>query len=34
MILEYKQLIEIQDLLNKLSKPYQGFVDGWGTFGE
>lgn len=34
MILEYNELIQVQNLLDKLCRPYQGFSDGWGTNGD
>ncbi len=33
MLLEYQQLLDTQALLHKLSKPFGGYSDGWGTFG-
>jgi hypothetical protein len=32
MLLEYDKIVEIQDRLDQLSKPYGGFSDGWGVF--
>ncbi|MDP4090027.1 MAG: ribonuclease E inhibitor RraB, partial [Bacillota bacterium] len=34
MMLDYKELNEVQSFLNELSRPYKGFADGWGTFGD
>ncbi|WP_425616273.1 ribonuclease E inhibitor RraB [Anatilimnocola sp. NA78] len=33
MLLTYDAVIACQNELNELSKPYGGFCDGWGTFG-
>ena len=33
MLLEYDELIRIQDELDQLAKPHGGYIDGWGTFG-
>lgn len=34
MTLNYQQLIDTQALLDKLSQPFGGYSDGWGTFGD
>jgi hypothetical protein len=34
MILNYNELIKIQNKLNNLSKPHGGYTDGWGVFVE
>lgn len=34
LVLNYELLIEIQQRLDKLSQPYGGYCDGWGTFGD
>ena len=33
MLLEHTELLNTQAELNKLSKPFKGYSDGWGTFG-
>ena len=33
MIAGYEALVEAQSDLNRLSQPFGGFCDGWGTFG-
>jgi regulator of RNase E activity RraB len=33
MIATYDGVMAIQAELNELSKPFGGFIDGWGTFG-
>lgn len=30
MFLKYEEIIEIQKQLDKLSKPHDGYTDGWG----
>jgi hypothetical protein len=32
MLLNYNELIKIQNQLNKISKPHGGYSDGWGVF--
>ena len=32
MLLNYNELIKIQNNLNNLSKPHGGYSDGWGVF--
>jgi hypothetical protein len=32
MLLNYNELIKIQNKLNDLSKPLGGYSDGWGVF--
>ncbi|WP_244440898.1 ribonuclease E inhibitor RraB [Neobacillus jeddahensis] len=32
MLLNYNEIIKIQNQLNSLSKPHGGFSDGWGVF--
>jgi hypothetical protein len=32
MLLNYNELIKIQNKLNDLSKPHGGYSDGWGVF--
>ncbi len=32
MLLNYEDIVEIQNDLNGLSKGLGGYVDGWGTF--
>jgi Regulator of ribonuclease activity B len=34
MLLNYNELIQIQNKLNNLSKPHGGYSDGWGVFVE
>ncbi|MHC1683390.1 MAG: ribonuclease E inhibitor RraB [Clostridiaceae bacterium] len=34
MKLDYEKLILTQEFLNKVSKPYNGFSDGWGILSE
>jgi hypothetical protein len=34
MLLNYNELIKIQNKLNNLSKPHGGYSDGWGVFVE
>jgi hypothetical protein len=34
MLLNYNELIKIQNKLNDLSKPYGVYSDGWGVFVE
>jgi regulator of RNase E activity RraB len=33
MLATYDGVLAVQAELNALSKPFGGFVDGWGTFG-
>jgi len=33
MLLVYDDLLRIQKVLDLLSQPFGGYVDGWGTFG-
>lgn len=30
MLLNYEEIIDIQKRLDELSKPYDGYTDGWG----
>ncbi|MDE4085369.1 ribonuclease E inhibitor RraB [Planococcus maritimus] len=30
MLLNYEEIIEVQRRLDELSKPYDGYADGWG----
>lgn len=32
MLLDYKEIVKIQNQLDALSKPIGGFSDGWGVF--
>lgn len=32
MLLDYDNIVEIQNKLDQLSKPHGGFSDGWGVF--
>jgi hypothetical protein len=32
MLLNYNEIIKIQNNLNNLSKPHGGYSDGWGVF--
>lgn len=34
MLLNYEDIVEIQNDLNELSRGLGGYVDGWGTFAE
>jgi hypothetical protein len=34
MMLDYDELMATQALLDELSRPYGGYSDGWGTFGD
>lgn len=34
MYLKYESIIEIQQKLNELSKPFGGYSDGWGMMVE
>jgi hypothetical protein len=34
MLLNYDDIIDIQKLLDELSKPYGGYSDGWGVMVE
>ncbi|WP_430000486.1 ribonuclease E inhibitor RraB [Metabacillus fastidiosus] len=34
MILNYDDIIDIQKRLNELSKPYDGYSDGWAVMVE
>lgn len=34
MYLRYEDIINIQTKINELGKPYNAYVDGWGTFAE
>lgn len=29
----YDEILRIQDDLDRLAKPFEGYSDGWGTFG-
>lgn len=31
MLLNYEDIIDIQKRLDELSKPYEGYTDGWGV---
>jgi len=31
MVLELNQIIEVQEMINKLAKQYKGYSDGWGV---
>jgi regulator of RNase E activity RraB len=33
MLLDYDALISTQAELDALAKPHEGYIDGWGTFG-
>jgi len=33
MLLTYDAVVACQNELNELSKPFGGYCDGWGTFG-
>lgn len=33
MLLDYESVIAVQAELDRVSAPYGGFSDGWGTFG-
>ncbi len=33
MILTYPAVVEAQQQLDDLSRPFKGYSDGWGTFG-
>ncbi|WP_324725959.1 ribonuclease E inhibitor RraB [Actomonas aquatica] len=33
MLLEYDALLKCQKELDEISAPFDGFSDGWGTFG-
>jgi hypothetical protein len=33
MLLIYRDMLRIQKELNLLSRPFGGYADGWGTFG-
>ena len=32
MLLNYNEIVKIQNNLNNLSKPHGGYSDGWGVF--
>jgi regulator of RNase E activity RraB len=34
MYLDYDEIVSFQKELNKLSKPFNGYCDGWGTLVE
>jgi hypothetical protein len=34
IMLDYNEIISIQEQLNEISRPFGGYSDGWGTFGE
>lgn len=34
MYLRYEDIISIQTKINEIGKPYNAYVDGWGTFAE
>jgi len=33
MIATYESVVSIQEELNEISRPFAGYTDGWGTFG-
>lgn len=33
MLLDYDALISVQAELDAMARPYKGYIDGWGTFG-
>ena len=33
MFLDYYKIVEIENMLNTISKEYNGYIDGFGTFG-
>lgn len=34
MLLDYQEIINIQNYIDEISEPLGGYSDGWGTFGE
>lgn len=34
MLLNYEDIIDVQKRLDELSKPHDGFIDGWGVMVE
>ena len=33
MLLDYDALIAVQSELDSVARPHNGYIDGWGTFG-